>query len=289
MQTEVVIIGAGPAGVAAAVQLSRSGINFALLEKKSVGGLLNSASLVENFPGFPDGIGGGELAFLLASHLKKLKIKPLCEEVIAVDFKRDNFEIKTESNSIESKYLIAASGTRAIPVPVSVPPEIRNRVHSEILPLLGFSGLNVAVVGGGDAAFDYALNLSAENNVYILCRSSFSCLPLLYNRACACKKIEYFEEVGIDKLAPARDRVKIFYKVSGKNCDLSVDHVLFAIGREPNADYLKNLDLNDIGALQRKGRLFMCGDIKNGRARQAVIAAGEGQKAAMKIILNRGQ
>lgn len=296
MQTEVVIIGAGPAGVAAAVQLSRSGMDFMLLEKKSVGGLLNSASCVENFPGFPDGIKGKDFVGLLASHLKKFNIDPLFDEVLSVEFKKNNFEVTTKSNLIKSRYLIAASGTKARPVPFSVPEEVSCRVHSEIESLLGLSGLNIAVVGGGDAAFDYALNLCAGNKVYILCRSSPRCLPLLYNRARDCKKIKVFENIEIEKaglLRPFRARndniygISIQYKTEGKSCNLDVDHVLFAIGREPEASYLKDFDLNDIEVLERKGRLVLCGDIKNGQARQAVIAAGDGLKAAMQIILNR--
>jgi thioredoxin reductase len=295
METEVVIIGAGPAGAAAAIQLSRSAADFILLEKKSAGGLLNSAFIVENFPGFPDGISGGRLAGLLSNHLKKWNINPLFEEVLSVEFRDNHFAVETKSKLIKSKYLIAASGTKARPVPYRIPKEIGHRVHSEISPLLGVSGLNIAVVGGGDAAFDYALNLSVQNKVYILCRSSPRCLPLLYSRARDCEKINVLEDVRIISLRKANQRstddvtaISIDYEREGKNYDLSVDRVLFAIGREPEIDYLK-MDPNEIKTLQRKGRLFMCGDVKNGRARQAVIAAGDGLKAAMHIILNRVQ
>jgi len=184
MTIPVAVIGAGPAGIEAAVQLRRSGIEFLLFEKDKIGGLLNEANRVENFPGVPGGVPGRILADRLKRQLTAAGIH--CQHARAgqLAFHEENFELHTERKTYKAVQVILACGTAPLPVPAPLDREdVRGRVVSSILPLLGKRGRKIAVIGGGDAALDYALSLAARNEVHILVRSAKPrALPLLVER-----------------------------------------------------------------------------------------------------------
>jgi thioredoxin reductase (NADPH) len=181
---EVAIIGAGPAGAAAAVQLRRQGIAFRIWERDEVGGLLRNAHLVENYPGFPRGISGPDLARLIGKQLDRLAVRVEFQEVLKLDYVRGLFSIRTRAGGASSRICIVATGTKPLRLPETlVGRDVRDRVFYEIAPLAGVSGKKIAVVGAGDAAFDYALSLARRNEVVILNRGrETKCLPLLEAR-----------------------------------------------------------------------------------------------------------
>jgi len=281
---DVVIIGAGPAGTAAAIQLKRYGLDPLILERQRVGGLLVNANLVENYPGFPDGITGRKMVALLERHLQKMKVRILFENVDELSHNGEYFTVKTQERTLCSKAVIIASGTQHRAPELQIPVEAGERVFFEVFPLLREQGKKIAIVGAGDAAFDFALNLAGKNEVFILNRSERArCLPILGERAEENKEIHYLESTHIREICPSASGLTLRCLTRTGNLDLSVDFLTFAIGREPSLEFLTAELRKRLGEFRGKGILYLVGDVKNGLYRQTAIAAGDGIRAAMEL------
>jgi thioredoxin reductase (NADPH) len=118
---EVVIIGAGPAGMTSAIQLKRYGIPFVLLEKEQVGGLLWSANLVENYPGFPAGVSGPRLVSLIGKQMKRIGVDVTYDSVLQLYRDEKGFCVKTLRATYRPHFVIVASGTKPNPFPLVIP------------------------------------------------------------------------------------------------------------------------------------------------------------------------
>jgi thioredoxin reductase (NADPH) len=286
---EVAIVGAGPAGVAAAVQLARCGLTPSLYERGRVGGLLWNANLLENYPGFPAGVSGADLSARLEEQLARHDVAVRSEEVTAASFDGDAFRLECAGSSERCRLLVVASGTRPrkLPAPPAAPPagDSRGRVLYDVYPVAGVSGKNIVVVGAGDAAFDYALNLSRRNDVTILGRSAVPrCIPVLEERAAAAARIEYRPNADVLRLDVNDDPgVSVTYAGPDGPESLEADYVLLAIGREPERGFIPESLMEDAERSEGEGRLYFVGDVRNGELRQAAIAAGDGVRAALEI------
>jgi len=283
MKNEIVIIGAGPAGIAAAVQLKRYGLDPVVLERDQIGGLLKNANLVENYPGFPHGIAGPKLIALFEKQLHLIDAILTYDEATSLDFDNDHFIIEARNNSYPANNVVVATGTKPRPFPIEVPTTARHRVFSEVWPLRDVSGKQIVIVGAGDAAFDYAMNLaSRENTILILNRGAdLSCLHLLWERASHMPSITYRERVTVQSIeheAPL-DRLRLVTD----HYSLITDYLLFAIGRQPAMDFLTERVKIQAQRWVEDGKLYFVGDVHNGLYRQTAIAAGEGLRAAMQI------
>lgn len=282
---DIAIIGAGPAGISCAVQLKRFGFDPLIIEKEQVGGLLKNANLVENCPGFPEGIKGINLIEKMALQLDKHSIKPLIEEVCAVNYD-EYFTILTGESVYKSKILIVATGTEPKIPEIRIPFELADKNYYEVSDLYknDLCGKTVAIIGSGDAAFDYALNLSENSQVkkiLILNRSANTkCLDLLKNRALGKSNIEYMENYDPGKIINDSGKTSLF---SNSKEVLKTDYILWAIGRIPCLGFFSLPMLDIIENLKNKNKLFFIGDVKNDLFRQAAIASGDGLKTAMKI------
>jgi thioredoxin reductase len=280
---KIAVVGAGPAGVAAAVQLRRCGLEPTVYERGPVGGLLHNAHLVENYPGFPDGIAGPELAARLEEHLRRHDVALRREEVTAASFEGDAFVVEAAGSPRAYPHLIVASGTRPREFP-GLAAETYGRVFYDAYRMGDVSGKRVVVVGAGDAAFDYALNLGRHSDVLILGRGPKPrCIPPLASRVAAAPSVEYRPAAEVSKL-----------DVTGLGVDLTVegpegpeavraDYVLLALGRDPEMGFVGESFMEKAGKLEVDGRLYFVGDVRNGDLRQAAIAAGDGLRAAMRI------
>ena len=282
----VVIIGAGPAGLAAAMQLNRQGHQPLVLERDRVGGLLWNANLVENYPGFCQGISGPELVSLFQDQAKYLGVRVAFEEARLTGFEGDLFRIDTNKRELAARFLVAATGTKPAKLPDPFHDSgLEDRIFSEVVPLLGCKGKTVVIIGGGDAAFDYALNLANENQVVILNRrEEIKALPLLLDRAQAHPQITY--QAGAELKSAAVDpegKMQLSVLSQGKLKSLEGDYLIAAIGREPEMSFMTPSIMKDIDGLREKGRLYLIGDLINGLYRQTAIAVGDGIRAAMQI------
>jgi thioredoxin reductase len=281
---EVVIIGAGPGGIATAIQVKRSGIEPLLLEKSHIGGLLVNANLVENYPGFPGGIPGTELVKLFESQLREVGVAVQFSEAVRLDWEK-SFIVETNERRFHSRIAVVASGTRPRRFTgVEIPPEAAERVFYEVYPIAGENGKRIAIIGAGDAAFDYALNLSRQNEVTILNRGQKKrCLPLLVERAEQSPRISYRENIAITAIKSSRDELILTAESSAGKWQLPADYVIFAIGRVRQVDYFSERLMEKTAELEERGLLYFVGDVKNDIYRQTSIAVGDGVHAAMKI------
>jgi thioredoxin reductase (NADPH) len=285
-QFPVVIIGAGPAGLAAAMQLTRQGQEVLVLERTRVGGLLWNANLLENYPGFPEGISGPALVELFQQQADRLRVKVEIEEAVSTSYQGGRFRIITNQREISARYLVAASGTapRKLADPV-LGAELAERVFWEVHPLLGCRDRTIAIIGAGDAAFDYALNLANHNRVIILNRERrIKALGLLVERAGKHPNISYFEDAPVEVVSlTEQGALQLRTGSPPQRLDFQADYLIAALGREPDTSFADPSIIKNKTRLLKKQRLFMIGDLVNGSHRQTAIAVGDGIRAAMII------
>jgi len=273
--SEVIIVGAGPSGIACAIQLNRYNINSIILEKDEIGGLIKNANLIENYPGFPDGISGIKYTQLLKRQAKANQLNIVNETVKEIHYSQNLFLVTTNDNLYHSRYLVLASGTK--PLLLNITPtdkNIKKRIFYDIFKLGYIENKRVAIIGAGDCAFDYALNLSKKNDVTIINRTDkIKAILILQECVRNNKNIKCLNNTTVQKIEKATSGLILGLS---NNDRMVADYLLIAIGREPNLDFIDPKLLN-------QSNLYQIGDVKNGRFRQLTIAVGDGTITAMKI------
>ena len=287
---DVLIIGAGPAGLAAAIQLQRYGIPALIVERATPGGLLRNANLVENYPGFPRGISGVTLAKLMLQQAQNISVNITSAEVTRLDWNGRHFRADSSAGLLRARVAVIASGTQPRPfTDFALPLQNADRILYEVASLHNVKDAEIAIVGAGDAAFDYALNLAQrENRVTLLNRGdTIKCLPLLWERSQLQSRIRYFHHTEIQKVrAFPEHQLELECLSPAGISHLTVDYLIGALGRTPKTDFVSENLAQQSAALEAQGWLHFIGDVRNGLYRQTAIAAGDGLRAAMKIYQN---
>jgi thioredoxin reductase len=220
--------------------------------------------------------------------VERIGVETKREEVEQVDWLEDNFTVTTPRTIYTARYLVVASGTKSRPLPDVISPDAQDKVFTEVWPLYKEEGKRIIIIGTGDAAFDYALNLAKKRNfVTILNRGeTVKCLELLFERAAQEPGIQYRTGVAVRWITSdeSAGRLEVQCETAGQDTiSLYADYILFAIGRVPNLDFLSAEVMRRERELVDAGRLYWIGDVKNELFRQVAIAAGDGLRAAMQI------
>ena len=281
---DVVIVGCGPAGIAASIQLQREGLRPVVFERQKVGGLLVNANLVENYPGFPEGISGIDLARRMRDQVTLLGVDVVRAEVTAVDLKDDLFHVETARGGVRTRALIIASGTRPLPLPsVRIPKSLSDRVVYEIDTIRAVRERRVVIVGAGDAAFDYALSLEKHNDVTVLARGPDPrCLGLLWQRAAVSRRISFVPDTEVREIGGVPGQgLSLTCRSGHHTVEMAADHLVIAIGREPDLGFLGKG--SGVEARGKQGFMHLIGDVRRGNMRQTAIAVGDGVVAAMAV------
>ncbi len=281
---DILIIGAGPAGMAAAIQLKRYGLIPRLFEKSQPGGLLWNANWIENYPGFPKGISGTELAGIFIEQIKPIMVTH--EQVVELSWKKGLFNAITPNSHYQAKLVVIASGTKPkILTGFSINNEMAKNIVYDLRLIKEQSRKKIIIVGSGDIAFDYALNLAKENSVIILNHSDQTkCLKRLQDQAEDHQNIEYCPQTRIEKVEKSLEGEMIVECSSPFGLKIfRSDYIVGAIGRDPQIDFISSSVKKCAAEYEKKGILHFVGDVKNGLFRQAAIAVGDGIRAGMLI------
>lgn len=292
---DVVIIGAGPAGLTAGLYTARDRFKSLVIEKALIGGQINMAEVVENFPGFPGGVSGLELTDLIHKQGARYGLETLMAEVNAIELRDKDKIVKTTSGDFTARAVIIASGSERSRLSVPGEKEFTGRGVSYCATCDGafFRDKRVAVVGGGNVAVSEALHLArfASKVTLIHRRDELRAGRLLQERAFTEPKIEFSWNSVVERIYGGDfvQGINLRQVKTGGTSNLALDGVFVAIGLKPETDYLKGiLELDEGGHIvtdetmaTRIPGIFACGDVRHNSARQAIAAAGDGATAAI--------
>lgn len=295
---DLIIIGGGPAGLTAGLYAGRAKLDCLLLERLSPGGQVLTTNWVENYPGFPGGIGGFDLMDRMKTHAEEFGLKIQSEEVKEILPQQDHLLIKTDIKEHTCRALILAMG--ASPRKLGIPGEdtLTGKGVSYCATCDGFffRDQEVAVIGGGDSAIEEALFLTrfATKVLVIHRRDRLRAMKVLQERAFENSKIEFVWN-AVPLAIKGKDSVEaIIIKdlKEERTFELKVQGVFVFIGYAPNTKIVEGLvELDDQGFVvtnqdmetSRKG-IFAAGDIRSKSLRQISTAVGDGAIAAYSAI-----
>lgn len=284
-----VIIGAGPAGMNAALYLKRAGIEPIIIEKDVPGGEMLKTDKIENYLGF-ESISGGELALKMSIQLKDLGVNIIRDKVIKVRYD-DKFIVECEKEQYVSDYVIVATGRTPRKLGLRGEEELTGKDISYCAVCDGafYRGREVAVIGGGDAALTEALYLADLcSKVYVVVRHNLRASDVLQNRVKAKENIIVLKNVNVNELK-YDDKLSNVILDDGKT--LPVSGMFIAIGGMPELSFLNEIDLemkngyiltNDKMESNIKG-LYAVGDVRYKDYYQIVTAVSDGAVAALAI------
>jgi thioredoxin reductase (NADPH) len=295
---KVIIIGSGPAGYTAAIYAARANLAPVMFTGAQPGGQLTLTTLVENYPGFPDGIDGPPLMDAFRVQAQRFGTEMISDDVTTVDLSRRPFTIASSDVTLEGHTVIIATGASAKLLGLPSEAKLMGRGVSTCATCDGFffKDQNIMVVGGGDSALEEALYLSRLGRKVELVhrRDSLRASKIMQERALKNPKIAFvWDTVVEDVLDPAAGKVtavRLRNIKTGVQWEAAVDGLFVAIGHEPNtAVFRGQIDLHANGyAKVEPGTtrtsvpgVFAAGDVQDFTYRQAVTAAGTGCMAAL--------
>ncbi|HKO12820.1 MAG TPA: thioredoxin-disulfide reductase [Acidobacteriaceae bacterium] len=296
---DTVILGSGCAGLTAAIYTARANLKPLVLEGHEPGGQLSITTLVENFPGWPEGIQGPELIENMRKQASRFGAEFRLGHLATADLTKHPFSLNLGSETIHTRTLIIASGASARWLGLPSEQALIGHGVSSCATCDGFffSGQEIAVVGGGDSAMEEALFLTrfASRVTLIHRREHFRASKIMLERAIAHPKIEFITNSAIKEVLGVEQKsvtgVRLMDTATGMESVLNVTGVFLGIGHIPNAAmFAGQLELDDDGYIRTHNYVFTrvpgvyaCGDVQDRRYRQAITAAGTGCMAALEV------
>jgi len=297
-----VILGSGCAGLTAAIYTGRAGLNPLVLEGHEPGGQLSMTTLVENFPGWPEGIQGPELIDNMKKQAARFGATFQPVDLSSVDLSANPIKLQTSAGEILTRTLIVASGASARWLGLPSEQALIGHGVSSCATCDGFffRGREIAVVGGGDSAMEEALFLTrfASKVTLLHRRDGFRASKIMLDRVHENPKIELRANVIIEEVLGVDEKevkgVRLRDVKTGEVTTLPIDGLFLGIGHEPNTKAFGNqIDLDSDGYIRTKDNVlvtkngvplpgvFAAGDVQDRRYRQAITAAGSGCMAAL--------
>lgn len=299
-KVKTLIIGSGPAGYTAAIYASRSNLNPILYAGLQPGGQLTTTTIIENFPGFKDGIDANQLMIEMQTQAKNVGADVRDGSIVKVDLAKRPFIAEDErGNQIEANTIIVATGASAKYLGLADEEKYRGQGVSACATCDGFfyRKRTVAVVGGGDTACEEAMYLSSlAKKVYMIVRKPYlraaeimrkrvedqENIEILYNT----NTLGLFGENGVE----GAHLVRFKGEENEENYDIAIDGFFLAIGHNPNTELFKGqLELDEQGFIVTRPKstatsiegVYAAGDVADPIYRQGVVAAGAGAMAAI--------
>src|ERR1700723_4804787 len=299
---DTVILGSGCAGLTAAIYTARANLKPLVLEGHEPGGKLSITTLVENFPGWPDGIQGPELIERMKLQATRFGADIQMGHLVSVDLSKRPFALNLGKDTVHTRTLIIASGASARWLGLPSEQALIGHGVSSCATCDGFffRGKNIAVVGGGDSAMEEALFLPrfATKVTLLHRREAFRASKIMLDRAIAHPNIELRTNTVVEEVLGVEEKdvrgLRLKDVKTGVEDDLAISGLFLGIGHEPNAKmFAGQMDLDSDGYIKTTGNVltthkgheipgvFACGDIQDRRYRQAITAAGSGCMAAL--------
>ncbi|MFP5237229.1 MAG: thioredoxin-disulfide reductase [Acidobacteriota bacterium] len=301
---DTVILGSGCAGLTAAIYAARANLKPLVLEGHEPGGQLSITSLVENFPGWPEGIQGPELIDNMKKQAARFGAEFKVAHLVSADLHTHPFRLHTSEGEIHTRTLIIASGASARWLGLPSEQALIGHGVSSCATCDGFffRGLEIAVIGGGDSAMEEALFLTrfASKVTVLHRRESFRASKIMLDRVMAHPNIELRTNVVVSEVLGVEEKevkgLKLKDVVTGVESVLPVSGMFLGIGHEPNAKMFHGqIDLDAEGYILTRDNVittrngvpvpgvYACGDVQDRRYRQAITAAGTGCMAALEV------
>jgi thioredoxin reductase (NADPH) len=299
---DTVILGSGCAGLTAAIYTARANLKPLVLEGHEPGGQLSITTLVENFPGWPEGVQGPELIENMKQQATRFGAELRMAHLDGVDLNSHPIALRVGKDTIHTRTLIIASGASARWLNLPSEQALIGHGVSSCATCDGFfsSGKEIAVIGGGDSAMEEALFLTRfATKVTLINRTeNFRASKIMLERAMAHPNIKFLSNTTVEEVLGVEEKdvkgLRIKNRVSGEESVLPVSFMFLGIGHIPNARAFRGLlDLDEDGYILTKNNVFTtvngkilpgvfaCGDIQDRRYRQAITAAGSGCMAAL--------
>ncbi len=294
---ELLIIGAGPAGLSAGIYGARMGLKTLILEKGISGGTMTLTHVIENYPGFPDGISGGQLGKLMFDQCQRFGVEFMTDEAKRIENVDDIFKIQTEHGSYISKSIIIASGVSPRRLNVPGESELLGRGVSYCAICDGpfFRGLDVAIIGCGNSGLQegqYLMNY-AKSITFVEFLPQITADKILYDYFQSRENV-YFrlnsEVISINGHQKVESLI-IRDRKTGAKVKINIAGVFIYVGLLPNAQFIQGFLQTDINGFivtdenmetSVKG-IFAAGDVRSKRVRQVVVACSEGARAAISV------
>lgn len=292
---QLIIVGGGPAGLTAGLYSARGGLKVLLIEKEVIGGQIANADRVDNYPGFPEGISGFELARLIHQQATNHGLETMSGEVTGLTSRYGSNIVNTAEGDFIAQAVIIAGGSQFRKLEVPGEGEFLGKGVSYCATCDGplFRDKAVAVVGGGDTAVTDALSLSkfASSVKVVHRRNQLRASKVLQRKAQTNPKIEFIWDNVVTEVKGKEKLTDLVLK-NTKNDTISlvaVDGVFVAIGLVPNTEYLRGvLPLDEGGYIittelmeTTVPGIFAAGDIRHNSVKQVIVAAGDGAVAAL--------